>query len=318
MQESFKFDPSISINPEMDHIARFENIVNYNRVFGRETLHPLVSTINFSACSPIKLDSKHASVSFGFYGIFLKDVNCGDIKYGREYYDYQEGTLVFFAPNQVIKVENTDGYFRPQGHALIFHPDIFQGTSLGRRIDHYTFFSYETREALHLSERERQVILAMLSNITHEIERSIDVHSKRLISSNIELMLDYCVRFYDRQFHTRNNANRGIIEQFEIQLKEYIYSEKPQKIGFPHVSYFAGKLNLSANYFGDLVKKETGRSAQEYIQMKLIHAAKEKVFDTSKSISEIAYELGFKYPQHFSRMFKNQVGMSPAEFRMMN
>jgi len=257
-------------------------------------------------------------VSFGFYGIFLKDVNCGDIKYGREYYDYQEGTLIFFAPNQVIRVETGDGFFRPQGHALLFHQDILQGTTLGRNIEEYTYFSYETKEALHLSERERHIILESFSKIAYEIENNIDKHSKRLISSNIELLLNYCDRFYDRQFHTRNNVNKGIIEQFETSLKEYLNSEKPLKIGFPHVSYFAGNLNLSANYFGDLVKKETGRSAQEYIQMKLIHIAKEKVFDKSKSISEIAYELGFKYPQHFSRMFKNQVGMSPADFRMMN
>jgi AraC family transcriptional activator of pobA len=302
----------------MDHITRFENIVDYNRVFGQETFHPLVSVIDFSTCKPLKHGSEHVSASFGFYGIFLKDVKCGDIKYGREYYDYQEGTLVFFAPDQVISVENKDGYIRPQGHALIFHPDMIQGTSLGRHIDDYTFFSYETREALHLSEKERKNILDAFSKIALEIERNIDKHSKKLIVNNIELMLNYCVRFYDRQFQTRDNVNRGIIEQFEQLLREYLNSEKPKKIGFPHVSYFAENLNLSANYFGDLVKKETGRSAQEYIQMKLIQVAKEKVFDTSKSISEIAYELGFKYPQHFSRMFRNLVGMSPAEFRLMN
>ena len=303
---------------EMEIVKRVENIIDYNRAFGQETLHPLVSVIDFSTCNPLKLGSKDESVSFGFYAIFLKDVKCGDIKYGREYYDYQEGTLLFFAPYQVIRVETEDGYFQPHGHALVFHPDIIQGTSLGRNIGNYSFFSYETREALHLSERERIIFRDTLSKIAYEIDHSIDKYSKKLIVSNIELILDYCARFYDRQFHTRDNVNRGIIEQFEKYLVAYLYSKKPQKMGFPHVSYFAGILNLSANYFGDLVKKETGRSAQEYIQMKLIHVAKEKVFDTSKSISEIAYELGFKYPQHFSRMFKNQVGMSPAEFRSMN
>ncbi len=302
----------------MDSIIRFENIIDYNRVFGQETLHPLVSVIDFSKCKPLKNGSKDGSVSFGFYSIFLKDVRCGDIKYGREYYDYQEATLVFFAPNQVISIENRRGNFRPKGYALIFHPDIIRGTSLGRSIENYTFFSYETKEALHLSERERAIILESLSKISYEIEYGIDKHSKRLIVSNIELILNYCVRFYDRQFHTRDNINRGIIEKFEKLLKEYLNSEKLQEIGFPYVSYFAENLNLSANYFGDLVKKETGKSAQEYIQMKIISAAKEKVLDASKSISEIAYELGFKYPQHFSRMFKNQVGMSPAEFRLRN
>ena len=148
--------------------------------------------------------------------------------------------------------------------------------------------------------------------------QGIDKHSKKLIVNNIELMLNYCDRFYDRQFHTRDNVNRGIIEQFEKLLKEYLYSEKPLTIGFPHVGYFAENLNLSANYFGDMVKKETGKSAQEYIQMKLINVAKEKVFDTSRSLSEIVYELGFKYPQHFTRMFKKKVGVSPSEFRNLN
>lgn len=302
----------------MDQIIRVDNITDYNRDFGLETLHPLVSVIDFSKCKPIWLGSPQASVNLGFYAIFLKNVRCGDIKYGREYYDYQEGTLVFIAPNQVFSIETKSRNFTPKGHALLFHPDIIQGTSLGRNIQNYTFFSYETREALHLSERERPIILESLSKIEFEIVHGIDRHSKRLIVSNIELMLNYCNRFYDRQFFTRENVNRGIIEQFEYFLKEYLSSEKPQKIGFPHVSYFAENLNLSANYFGDLIKKETGRSAQEYIQMKLIHIAKEKVIDRSKSISDIAFELGFKYPQHFSRMFKNQVGMSPAEFRLMN
>ncbi len=302
----------------MDSIIRLENIRDYNRVFGLETMHPLISVIDFSKCKSVEYSSMHGSVSFGFYAIFLKDVKCGDIKYGREYYDYQEGTLVFFAPNQVISIENKGGDFQPKGHALIFHPDLIQSTSLGRKIENYTFFSYETKEALHLSQRERNIILESFSKISYEIEHGIDKHSKRLIISNIELILNYCIRFYDRQFHTRDNINRGIIEKLEELLSEYLNSKKPQEIGFPHVSYFAGNLNLSANYFGDLVKKKTGKSAQEYIQMKIINAAKEKVLDTSKSISEIAYELGFKYPQHFSRMFKNQVGVSPAEFRLRN
>ncbi len=264
----------------MGNILRLENISDYNKLLGQETLHPLVSVIDFSKCKPVN----HGSLNFGFYGIFLKDVKCGDIKYGREYYDYQEGTLVFFGPNQVVSLENRGEYFQPKGHALIFHPDIMHGTSLGREIDNYTFFSYETNEALHLSEKERNIIIECLSKITYEMEQGIDKHSKKLIVNNIELLLNYCVRFY----------------------------------GFPHVSYFADKLNLSANYFGDLVKKETGKSAQECIQIKLINVAKERIFDSRKTINEIAFELGFKYPQHFTRMFKKNTGYSPNEFRLMN
>ncbi|MCF8335899.1 MAG: helix-turn-helix domain-containing protein, partial [Bacteroidales bacterium] len=206
-------------------------------------------------------------------------------------------------------------YFQPKGRVLIFHPDLIRGTSLGREINQYTFFSYETDEALHLSKRERKIVLENFSNIAYEIEQSIDKHSKKLIVNNIELFFNYCMRFYDRQFITRENVNKGILEEFESLLNDYFQSEKAQMEGFPYVAYFAEKLNLSPNYFGDLVKKETGKSAKEYIHLKLINISKEKLFDTSKSVSEIAHELGFKYPQHFNRMFKKSTGYSPTEYR---
>lgn len=182
----------------------------------------------------------------------------------------------------------------------------------------YTFFSYESNEALHLSERERKLILESFSKIHYEIEERIDKHTKKLIISNIQMLLDYCMRFYDRQFITRENINKGTLEKFEGLLNEYFKSEQLKSIGLPSVGYIAEKLNLSANYFGDLVKKETGKSAQEYIQLKLINLAKDRILDTSKSISEIAYELGFKYPQHFTRMFKKETGMPPSDYRIMN
>jgi len=204
------------------------------------------------------------------------------------------------------------------GHGLVFHPDLIHGTSLGKNLSEYSFFSYNTSEALHLSENERKTILDCFSKINFELQQSIDKHSKRLIASNIELFLNYCERFYDRQFITRENANQGILEKFEDLLNDYFVSEKPQSIGLPSVAYFAENCHLSANYFGDLIKKETGKSAQEYIQLKVINIAKERLFDPDKSISQIAYELGFNYPQHFSRMFKEQVGSSPSEYRRVN
>jgi len=296
----------------MDNLVRLESVIDYNEGLGVETLHPLVNVIDFSRCNPVK----PARLYFGFYAVFLKDVKCGDLRYGRKYYDYQEGTLVFVEPGQVVELESNNGdSIQPKGWALIFHPDLIRGTSLGREIHHYSFFSYESSEALHLSKRERDIVMESFSNIQYEIERSIDKYSKKLIVNNIELFLNYCMRFYDRQFITRENVHKGILEEFESLLNEYFQSGKAQLEGFPYVAYFAEKLNLSPNYFGDLVKKETGKSAKEYIQLKLIQISKEKLFDTSKSISEIAHELGFKYPQHFNRMFKNSTGYSPGEFR---
>ena len=197
----------------------------------------------------------------------------------------------------------------------MFHPDLLRGTSLGRRIHEYTFFSYNVNEALHLSELERQIVIECLHKIGIELQRTVDKHSKTLIVSNIELFLNYCVRFYDRQFITREHAHRGILERFERLLNEYYTSDKPQTNGLPSVAWCASELNLSPNYFGDLIKKETGKSAHEFIQLKLIDIAKERIFDVSKSVSEIAYGLGFKYPQHFSRVFKQYVGMAPQEYR---
>jgi AraC-like DNA-binding protein len=182
----------------------------------------------------------------------------------------------------------------------------------------YTFFSYQSNEALHLSERERKIVLDCFSKIEYELEHAIDKHSRRLIVSNIEMLLNYCIRFYDRQFITRENVHKGTLERFEQLLTNYYQSDKPQTMGLPSVAYCASELNLSASYFGDLIKKETGKTAQEYIQAKVIDVAKEKVFDQSKSISEIACALGFKYPQHFTRLFKQKVGQSPNEYRMQN
>lgn len=298
----------------MENITRIDTISQFNTLNNHETLHPLVSIVDLS-----KADKRqHGRINYGFYTVYLKEIKCGDLKYGCNYYDYEEGTLVFVGPGQVIGVESSGEYFQPRGQALVFHPDLLRGTSLGRHIGDYTFFSYDVHEALHLSESERKVITDCLAKIKFELEHAIDKHSKTLIVSNIELFLNYCVRFYDRQFITRDNAHKGILQRFEGLLNDYFASDKPQTIGLPSVAYCAGQLNLSANYFGDLVKKETGKPAQEYIQLKLMDMAKERIFDTSKSVSEIAYELGFKYPQHFSRLFKQRVGYTPNEYRMLN
>lgn len=301
----------------MGTVVKYDNIFQYNESRGVETLHPLVSVIDFSKAEPIP--PGHYRHCFGFYAVFLKDVKCGDLRYGRNYYDYQEGTLVFMAPGQVVEVEVKDKpQVPPKGRALLFHPDLLRGTSLGRNIAGYTFFSYEVNEALHLSEQERQVVMDCLQNIQSELKHAIDKHSRTLIVSNIELLLNYSVRFYERQFTTRSDVNKDALSGFERLLNDYFRDDAPQRDGVPSVRWCAEQLHLSANYFGDLVKKETGKSAQEYIQLKVIDIAKERMFDTTKSISEIAYELGFRYPQHFTRLFKKCVGMSPNEYRTTN
>lgn len=298
----------------MEEIVKLESVAQYNTMRGMTTLHPLITVLDLSKAKPMPA----AKFNFGLYAIYLKELNCGELKYGRSHYDYQEGTLVFIAPGQVLGVEPKVKTFAAKGWALLFHPDLIKGTSLGKHIHDYSFFSYDVNEALHLSEKERQIVLDCFAKIQYELQHAIDKHSKRLIASNIELFLNYCTRFYDRQFITRDNPHNGILERFEALLNDYYTSGKPEADGLPSVSWCARELNLSANYFGDLVRKETGRSAQEHIQGKLIEAAKERLFDTGKSIGEIAYGLGFKYANHFTRFFKQHVGITPNEYRSMN
>lgn len=298
----------------MEKIIRVDTVGQFNLFNNNETQHPLVSIVDLSKAEA-RLNHR---INYGFYVVFFKEIKCGDLRYGCNYYDYEEGTLIFVGPGQVIGVENNGEYYQPKGKALVFHPDLLRGTSLGRHIADYSFFSYDVHEALHLSENERKVILDCLAKIQFELNHAIDKHSRTLIVTNIELFLNYCVRFYDRQFITRDAVHKGILQRFEDLLNDYFLSDKPRSIGLPSVSYCAKQLNLSANYFGDLIKKDTGKSAQEYIQLKLMDIAKERIFDTSKSISEVAYELGFKYPQHFTRLFKQRVGYSPNEYRNLN
>lgn len=298
----------------MENIVRIENIAQYNKMRGVETLHPLITVIDLSKALPMAAQT----FNFGIYAIYLKELECGELKYGRHNYDYQEGTLVFVGPGQVLGVQPKVATFEPKGWAILFHPDLIKGTALGKHIQDYSFFSYDVNEALHLSEKERQLVLDCLSKIQYELSQSIDKHSRTLIVANIELFLNYCVRFYDRQFITRETVHQGVLEKFDILLNEYFQSEKPQLLGLPSVAYCAEQMNLSANYFGDLIKRDTGKSAQEHIQLKLIDIAKERMFDVGKTVSEIAYDLGFKYPQHFSRSFKEHVGVSPTEYRSLN
>src|SRR5258707_3106044 len=224
----------------MEKILRIDHVSEHDAFYHRENLHPLVSVIDFERTTP---EVYAAKMSFGFYAVYLKDVQCVDIKYGRDAYDYQDRTLVFVAPEQVIHVNIREDY-KPQGFALLFHPDLIRGTPLGRHMDDYGFFSYESREALHLSEKERRIVLDCFNKIKYELEQGMDKHSKTLIAANIELFLNYCARFYDRQFITRNEVNRGSLEKFESLLRDYFHSDKPQTIGLRTVTYCAEQLHL--------------------------------------------------------------------------
>ena len=295
----------------MNEIINLNSIKQYNDLFGLETLHPLVSVVDLSQATTFPT---HFTLNYGVYALFLKETRCGDIRYGKQTYDYQEGTVVSFAPGQVAEVEMAQGT-RPSGYGLLFHPDAIKGTSLGAEIKSYSFFSYKSNEALHLSEEEKGIVADCLDKIRRELVRSVDKLSKRLIARNIQLLLDYCMRFYERQFATRSTANRDRLSRFEGLLSTYFQSDLPQTEGLPTVKYFADKVFLSPNYFGDLIKKETGKTAQEYIQNQLIDTAKELIAGTDKTISQIAYDLGFQYSQHFNRVFKKNVGHTPVEYR---
>lgn len=298
----------------MDEMIRIDSVDVYNKLFGFETKHPLVTVVDFSAATRWPLKTKFG---YGVYALFLKDARCGDIKYGRKTYDYQDGTIVCFAPGQMVEVEMAPGT-RPAGYGILFHPDLIRGTALGQEIRNYTFFSYETDEALHLSDEERQTILDTLQKIGKELEHAIDKHSRRLITANIGLLLDYCMRFYDRQFITRSEVNNDIVIRFEQLLEAYFDADTPQREGLPSVKYFADKVFLSPNYFGDVIRKQTGMTASEHIQNKVIDRVKEQLLSSGKTASQIAYDLGFQYPQHLSRMFKRITGLTPNEFRMQN
>lgn len=298
----------------MDKIINVDTVDKYNKLYGLETLHPLVGIVDLSKATNIP---NHVHLNMGIYSLFLKHTICGDLKYGKKHYDYQEGTIVSFAPGQVIGIELKKDA-KPSSKGIVFHPDLIRGTSLGQNIKQYSFFSYEVDEALHLSEEERQIIIDCFNKISIELEHDIDRHSKTLIAKNIELLLDYCLRFYERQFNTRGKVNKDILVQFENLLDDYFIGKNAENNGYPTVKYFADKVCLSPNYFGDLIKKETGKSAQQYIMSKLISLAKDRIMNTNQSVSQIAYELGFQYAQHFSRLFKKNVGCSPNEYRMQN
>ena len=278
--------------------------------------HPLVSLIDASAIqiSEAEVDSK---VIYDFYMVSLKDKSCG-AAYGRNSFDFDEGVMAFSAPGQVYSNTRPITKGEIQGWMLFFHPDLIRNTNLGNQVDEYSFFNYEVTEALHLSEDEEKIMHSTVANIQDEYQQRIDNHSQRVIVSNIELLLNYCLRFYERQFNTRTNQNRDVITQFERELKKYFKSEQQLETGLPSIEHFADLAHLSQHYFSDLIKKETGRKPKDHINDFVIEKAKSLLCGTEQSVSEIAYALGFNYPHYFTRLFKSKTGHTPLEYRSLN
>lgn len=281
--------------------------------------HPLVSVVQTKDFNT-EIDFNGVKIINNLYQITLKQLGCGSLFYGKNSYDYEEGTLVFTSPGQVtiFKGEMPTTNETDEGWTLAFHPDLIRKSTLVDKIDSYSFFHYDANEALHLSEDELETIEQLLEKIVKEYSQNLDKHSQNLIISNIELLLDYCTRFYDRQFYTRTNLNTDIVSKFERLLKTYYQTKAVSEVGIPNVQYMARELNFSPNYLSDLLKKETGKTAQEHIHLFVIEKAKNILLNSGSSISEIGYSLGFEYPQYFSNLFKSKTGMSPSEYRNMS
>lgn len=294
----------------MDEIKKIDSISQYNDLFGFETLHPQVAMVEFNRAELLR----NYRMTVGFYGLFLKKTKGCVINYGKSIYDYDDQTVVSFAPGQTLGFARVEGVL-PESTGLLFHPDFIRGTSLGQKIKRYDFFSYASNEALHLSSEERRVVQSCMEIIRTELNHAIDRYTRSLICTNIELLLDYCVRFYERQFITRRDANLDVLSRFERFVMDYLRSDELEKNGVPTVQYFADKVNLSPNYFSDLVKKETGSGAKEYIQRCLLTVAKSELANPDYNISQVSYRLGFQYPQHFIRFFRRQTGITPSEYR---
>ena len=295
----------------MGDLMKIDSIQDHCDYFRVEPLHPLVNVIEGQKANLVHYCPK----LYGIYTIILKDLNCGTLKYGRSKYDYQEGTLLFIAPSQVMGSEDDGQLHQPEGWILTFHPEFLRGTALVNILKDYTYFSYNANEALHISQEERETVIGCLRMIQTELQMPMDKHGRKIVIDSIRLFLDYCNRIYDRQFESRETVNKDILSKFETLLTDYFNSEQPILNGLPTVQYCADKLCLSSNYFSDLVKKETGQSALKHIQQRILNIAKERVYSSKKSISEISEDLGFPYPQHFTRWFKKMEGCTPNEYR---
>lgn len=275
-------------------------------------IHPLITVIDFT-----KVDQSHPKPR-ALYRMNLYSASCkkfdGELKYGRGSYDFSEGSMMFTAPNQVLSPD--PAMIVQEGWGLFIHPDFLNASQKGRELAELSFFGYDADEALHVSENEKLTLQECLKNIDREISANMDKHTYDLILANLTLLFSYCTRFYDRQFYTRIKVNNDIVQKFEKLLNDYFAEESLVDVGLPDVKYFATRLNLSASYLTDLITKYTGKSTHEHVHIKLVDKAKALLWSTNKSISEIAYDLGFGHPSHFTKLFKARTGKSPRAFRI--
>lgn len=299
-------------------IVDIHSISELHRFYGHATpKHPLISIIDLSNIDRARLPENIFGTSYrmAFYAVFCKKYN-GTLKYGKSYYDFNEGSLMFIAPHQIVTpITEAD---HESGWAFFFHPDLINTSPLGSKIHDFTFFYYDVNEALHISDEEKEILNQCLKNIEREYTQNLDTHSHTLIQSNIELFLNYCERFYGRQFITRAKSSNDTVQRFERLLQTYFQQEELSEKGLPDVKYFAAELCLSPNYLSDLLKRNTGKTTQEHIHLQLIDKAKAMLWSTDKPVSGIAYDLGFEHATHFNKIFKAKVGMSPKAFRTAN
>lgn len=302
----------------MSDFLTISSIIQLHELLGYASpCHPLLTVINYASLIP---DPAHYRVRIvtDFYLISLKTPAPNVVQYGRQNYDFAEGTLLCMAPGQVFSVSEPDEPTLHEGWGLYVHPDLLAHASLSRRIHEYTFFSYAVNEALHISDDERRTLSRLVEEIRLEYNYPIDRHSRGILVTHIEQLLNYVQRFYERQFNTRHRTGHDLISRFETLLRQYLQTDQLPERGLPTVEYFADQLHLSPGYLTDLLKKDTGRTTKEHIQYQLIEQAKYRLLNSTLSVSEIAYELGFAYPQYFNRLFKAYVGQTPQVYRQVN
>ncbi len=293
----------------MSKVMKIKNVGDYSRWLGHIDRHPLVSVINYAELSPVR----HSLNNYSVYGIFFHDEAEIDLAYGCGKYDYKKGTVICVAPGQIGGKEDNGERVKLTGWALLFHPDLLHHTPLEKNIKNYSFFDYRVNEALHMTDEEHDIFVSLMQQIRNELQKRRDDLQDVIIVGYIELVLNFCQRFYNRQFMTRKIVNSDILMRFDSLLHDYYEKSIQLKLGLPTVQYCADKLCMSSNYFGDLIKKMTGDTPSNYIRQYVIQYAKNKLAD-GMSVTEVAYELGFEYPQHLSRMFKQQTGITPSRF----
>lgn len=302
----------------MKELIHLQTITDLHRLFNLGiSYNPLVTVLDFSKVT--EQVEQNSKITTDFYSIMFKNYCKNNIKYGRKEIDFQDGNLICISPNQTIEIDSEIVEREDKmGWGLFFHPDLIRSTTLNEKIRSYSFFNYEASEALHLSDKEKNILFECIQKIEIELQENIDIHSLQIIVSTIELLLSYCQRFYGRQMITRSQTNKSIVSQIENILTQYFSDIKIKEQGLPSVKYLADKVHLSPSYLSDLLKKETGKNTQEHIHFYLIEEAKNLLINTEKNINEIAYNLGFEYPQYFNKLFKKKIGKTPKEYRNLN